>query len=42
LSHFKPARCATNIYEAVQAWLALYESMATQRAYRKKAERLIL
>ena len=33
---------ATNDYEAVQAWLALHESGATQRAYRKEAERLIL
>lgn len=33
---------ATNDYEAVQAWLALHESPATQRAYRKEAERLIL
>jgi site-specific recombinase XerD len=33
---------ADNDYEAVQAWLALYESAATQRAYRKEAERLIL
>jgi site-specific recombinase XerD len=33
---------ATNDYEAVQAWLALHETVATQRAYRKEAERLIL
>ena len=33
---------ANNDYEAVQAWLALHESAATQRAYRKEAERLIL
>ncbi len=33
---------ASNDYEAVQAWLALHESGATQRAYRKEAERLIL
>jgi len=33
---------ATNDYEAVQAWLSLHESAATQRAYRKEAERLIL
>ncbi|WP_423194602.1 phage integrase family protein [Cupriavidus sp. H18C2] len=31
-----------NDYEAIQAWLALHESSATQRAYRKEAERLIL
>ena len=31
-----------NDYEAVQAWLALHESAATQRAYRKEAERLML
>lgn len=31
-----------NDYDAVQAWLALHESPATQRAYRKEAERLIL
>ncbi|MGF6482954.1 phage integrase family protein [Paraburkholderia sp. JPY419] len=29
-------------YDAIQAWLALHESPATQRAYRKEAERLIL
>lgn len=33
---------ANNDYDAVQAWLALHESAATQRAYRKEAERLIL
>jgi hypothetical protein len=33
---------APNDYEAVQAWLSLHESGATQRAYRKEAERLIL
>jgi len=33
---------ADNDYEAVQAWLSLHESSATQRAYRKEAERLIL
>ncbi|XQM37985.1 Integrase (plasmid) [Cupriavidus sp. H19C3] len=33
---------ASNDYQAVQAWLALHESPATQRAYRKEAERLIL
>jgi site-specific recombinase XerD len=33
---------ANNDYPAVQAWLALHESPATQRAYRKEAERLIL
>ncbi|WP_320533907.1 site-specific integrase [Robbsia andropogonis] len=33
---------ATNDYEAVQAWLALHETVTTQRAYRKEAERLIL
>lgn len=33
---------ANNDYQAVQAWLALHESAATQRAYRKEAERLIL
>ena len=40
-----PATCilgAGNDYEAVQAWLSLHESAATQRAYRKEAERLIL
>jgi len=39
------ATCAldsNNDYEAVQAWLSLHESAATQRAYRKEAERLIL
>ncbi|EDT03123.1 phage integrase family protein [Burkholderia ambifaria IOP40-10] len=33
---------ATNDYEAIQSWLSLHESAATQRAYRKEAERLIL
>lgn len=33
---------ANNDYQAGQAWLALHESLATQRAYRKEAERLIL
>jgi site-specific recombinase XerD len=33
---------ADNDYAAVQAWLSLHESPATQRAYRKEAERLIL
>ncbi|WP_321884716.1 site-specific integrase [Paraburkholderia bannensis] len=33
---------AANDYQAVQTWLALHESPATQRAYRKEAERLIL
>ncbi|MGF6734662.1 site-specific recombinase XerD [Paraburkholderia youngii] len=33
---------ADNDYEAVQTWLALHESHATQRTYRKEAERLIL
>jgi site-specific recombinase XerD len=40
-----PTSCtlsADNDYEAVQAWLALHESAATKRAYRKEAERLIL
>ncbi len=40
-----PSSCtlsADNDYEAVQAWLALHESSATNRAYRKEAERLIL
>jgi site-specific recombinase XerD len=40
-----PASCvlsADNDYQAVQAWLALQESEATRRAYRKEAERLIL
>ncbi|ANH75743.1 site-specific integrase [Ralstonia insidiosa] len=36
------ALTADNDYEAVQAWLSLHESPATQRAYRKEAERLIL
>jgi hypothetical protein len=29
-------------YEAVQVWLSLHEAVATQRAYRKEAERLSL
>jgi site-specific recombinase XerD len=33
---------ATNDYEAVQAWLSMHEAPATQRAYRKESERLIL
>jgi integrase len=33
---------ADNDYEAASAWLALQESGATQRAYRKEVERLIL
>lgn len=33
---------ASNDYEAVHAWLALHESAATQRSYRKEAERMIL
>ncbi|WP_213308971.1 site-specific integrase [Paraburkholderia sacchari] len=33
---------ASNDYEAVQSWLSLHESAATQRAYRKEAERLML
>ena len=33
---------ADNDYQAVHAWLSLHESPATQRAYRKEAERLIL
>ncbi|MGX0940214.1 site-specific recombinase XerD [Cupriavidus metallidurans] len=33
---------ADNDYDAIQAWLALHETPATQRAYRKEAERLIL
>jgi site-specific recombinase XerD len=33
---------ADNDYDAVRAWLSLHESEATQRAYRKEAERLIL
>ena len=36
------ALSANNDYEAVQTWLSLHESGATQRAYRKEAERLIL
>lgn len=33
---------ANNDYEAVQAWLELQDAPATQRAYRKEAERLML
>ncbi|KML07922.1 MULTISPECIES: phage integrase family protein [Burkholderia] len=33
---------ASNDYEAIQSWLRLHETAATQRAYRKEAERLIL
>ena len=33
---------ADNDYQAVHAWLSLHESSATQRSYRKEAERLIL
>lgn len=33
---------ARNDYEAIKAWLGLHESPATQRTYRKEAERLIL
>ncbi|MBY4694825.1 site-specific integrase [Burkholderia latens] len=33
---------ASNDYEAIQSWIALHESAATQRAYRKEAERLVL
>lgn len=33
---------ADNDHAAIQAWLALHEAPATQRAYRKEAERLIL
>jgi hypothetical protein len=33
---------ADNDYEAVQSWLSLHEAPATQRAYRKEAERLLL
>jgi site-specific recombinase XerD len=33
---------ADNDYQAVQAWLSLHESPATQRKYRKEAERLML
>jgi site-specific recombinase XerD len=33
---------ARNDYQAVQAWIELQESAATQRAYRKEAERLML
>ncbi len=33
---------ANNDYDAIGAWLALYESTETERAYRKEAERLLL
>ncbi|GAB5101343.1 phage integrase family protein [Caballeronia sp. HLA56] len=33
---------ASNDYDAIHAWLSLHESPATQRTYRKEAERLIL
>jgi site-specific recombinase XerD len=33
---------ASNDYQAIQTWLALHESPATKRTYRKEAERLIL
>lgn len=33
---------ASNDLEAIQAWLALHEAPATQRAYRKEAERVLL
>jgi site-specific recombinase XerD len=33
---------ANNDYEAVQTWLSMHEAPATQRAYRKEAERLML
>jgi site-specific recombinase XerD len=33
---------ADNDYAAIQAWLALHEAPATQRTYRKEAERLML
>ncbi|ACR32736.1 phage integrase family protein [Burkholderia glumae] len=33
---------ASNDYEAIQSWLSLHETAATQRAYRKEAERLLL
>lgn len=33
---------ANNDYDAINAWLQLHESPATQRAYRKEAERLLL
>lgn len=34
--------CAVLLHQAVNAWLSLHEAAATQRAYRKEAERLIL
>jgi len=33
---------ATNDYQAIEAWLALHESLHTARAYRREAERLLL
>jgi len=33
---------AKNDYEAIQTWLSLHESPATQRAYKREAERIIL
>ncbi|CAM2158782.1 Site-specific recombinase XerD [Paraburkholderia tropica] len=33
---------AANDYEAVRSWLSLHDSVATARAYRKEAERLML
>jgi site-specific recombinase XerD len=44
---FRPPRqmCtldANNDYDAIGAWLAVYESTETERAYRKEAERLLL
>ncbi|WP_029001378.1 site-specific integrase [Azohydromonas australica] len=33
---------ANNDFEAVQIWLSMHEAPATQRAYRKEAERLML
>lgn len=33
---------ASDDYQAVKAWLSLHEAAATQRAYRKEAERLML
>lgn len=33
---------ANDDYDAINAWLQLHESLATQRAYRKEAERLLL
>ncbi len=36
------ALTSNNDYEAIQTWLSLHEAPATQKAYRKEAERLIL